>query len=97
MDLELRDKVAQVAREGAKVIVNGRTAEAVDAAVSALQSSSGGTVMGFAGDLSDAAEAEALVRRHPGVDILAAAAGEGSSSFRARAAIRYRRKWSTTG
>jgi NAD(P)-dependent dehydrogenase (short-subunit alcohol dehydrogenase family) len=85
MDLELRGKTALVsgstagigqaiaaalAREGARVIVNGRGAEAVDAAAAALRASTGGTVEGFAGDLSEASAAEALVREFPAVDIL---------------------------
>ena len=85
MDLELHGKTALVtgstagigyaiaaalAREGAQVIVNGRSAEAVDAAVSAVRSSSGGTVNGFAGDLGAAAGAEALVCEYPAVDVL---------------------------
>lgn len=85
MDLELGDKSALVtgstagighaiaatlAREGARVIVNGRSAEAVDAAVAAIRRSSGGSVEGFAGDLATDADAQALVRRHPAIDIL---------------------------
>jgi NAD(P)-dependent dehydrogenase (short-subunit alcohol dehydrogenase family) len=61
---------ASLAREGARVIVNGRTPKAVDAAVAAMKSAAGGDVMGFAGDLSSAAVAEKLVQQHPQVDIL---------------------------
>jgi NAD(P)-dependent dehydrogenase (short-subunit alcohol dehydrogenase family) len=85
MDLQLSKKIALVsgstagignaiaaslAREGASVIVNGRTQPAVDAAVAAIKAQTGGDVTGFAGDLSLAAAAEDLVRRHPAVDIL---------------------------
>ncbi len=85
MDLDLHGKLALVsgstagignaiaetlAREGARVIVNGRTEAAVEAAVSQLKSDTGGEILGFAGDLSDAAVAEDLVRRHPAVEIL---------------------------
>src|SRR6202795_2979628 len=85
MDLQLRGKIALVsgstagignaiatslAREGASVIVNGRTAAAVDAAVSSMKAATGGEVLGFAGDLSVAAVAESLFQRHPAVDVL---------------------------
>jgi len=85
MDLQLKHKLALVtgstagignaiasslAREGAGVIVNGRTPAAVDAAAARMKSQTGGEVSGFAGDLSVAAVAEELVRRHPAVDIL---------------------------
>jgi NAD(P)-dependent dehydrogenase (short-subunit alcohol dehydrogenase family) len=85
MDLQLTKKLALVsgstagignaiaaslAREGATVIVNGRTAAAVDAAVAAMKSATGGDVIGFAGDLSVAAVAEKLAHMHPHVDIL---------------------------
>jgi NAD(P)-dependent dehydrogenase (short-subunit alcohol dehydrogenase family) len=85
MDLQLKGKIALIsgstagigqaiaaslAREGATVIVNGRTAESVEAAVAAMKSAAGGDVMGFAGDLSSASVAEKLVQQHPQVDIL---------------------------
>jgi NAD(P)-dependent dehydrogenase (short-subunit alcohol dehydrogenase family) len=85
MDLQLSKKIALVtgstagignaiaaslAREGASVIVNGRTQPAVDAAVETIRAQTGGDVTGFAGDLSLAEAAEDLVRRHPAVDIL---------------------------
>jgi NAD(P)-dependent dehydrogenase (short-subunit alcohol dehydrogenase family) len=85
MDLKLTGKIALItgstagighaiaaslAREGANVIVTGRSSAAVDAAVAALQADARGEVAGFAGDLSTASAAESLARRHPAVDIL---------------------------
>ena len=49
---------ATLAREGASVIVNGRTQAAVDAAILKLQADTGGSVHGFAGDLSTGTAAE---------------------------------------
>jgi NAD(P)-dependent dehydrogenase (short-subunit alcohol dehydrogenase family) len=81
MDLQLNDKLAVVsgstagigyaiaealAKEGARVVVNGRTAPAVDEAVAQI----GHGAVGFAGDLSSAAQAAELVRKFPDVDIL---------------------------
>jgi NAD(P)-dependent dehydrogenase (short-subunit alcohol dehydrogenase family) len=81
MDLQLDNKLAVVsgstagigyaiaealAREGARVIVNGRTQTAVSAAVSKI----GRRAMGFAGDLSSAEKAAELARKYPDVDIL---------------------------
>ena len=85
MDLNLKQRVALVtgstagighaiatslAREGATVIVNGRSQAAVDTAVAAMRLATAGDVLGFSGDLTLAAAAEALVRAHPAVDIL---------------------------
>ena len=85
MDLELKGKLALItgstagiglaigtilAREGARVIVNGRSRSSVDETVTKLASATGGDVQGFAGDLSIAASAEEIARRHPGVEIL---------------------------
>ncbi|MEA3152175.1 MAG: hypothetical protein QOD56_3114 [Gammaproteobacteria bacterium] len=85
MDLQLRNKVALVtgstagignaiaaslAREGASVIVNGRSQTAVDGAVATMAAQSGNKVLGFAGDLSQASVADALFRQHPSVDIV---------------------------
>lgn len=85
MDLELNGKLALVTgstagigraiaaalvREGATVIVNGRSQEAVDRAVGELATLGRGGVEGFAGDLSTPEAAEAVVARFPGVEIL---------------------------
>jgi NAD(P)-dependent dehydrogenase (short-subunit alcohol dehydrogenase family) len=59
-----------LAREGATVIVNGRTQKAVDEAVATMEAQTSGHVLGFAGDLSQAASADALFARHPTLDIL---------------------------
>src|SRR5947209_14225218 len=52
-------------KEGASVIVNGRTQERVDAAKAKI-----GTPLGFAADLATEAGAQDLIRRFPEVDIL---------------------------
>jgi len=85
MDLQLADKLALVsgstagigraiahalAREGAAVIVNGRTQAAVEHAVAEIDNACPGRVLGFAGDLAEAAVAQELARRHPDVEIL---------------------------
>jgi NAD(P)-dependent dehydrogenase (short-subunit alcohol dehydrogenase family) len=85
MDLNLKSRLALVsgstagigyaiavglAAEGARVIVNGRTQDAVDRAVKSIADATGNTPSGFAGDLSDATQAEALARSFPNVEIL---------------------------
>src|SRR3954469_4768758 len=86
MNLKLADKTALVsgstkgigfaiatgpAREGARVIVNGRWEKAVAEAKEQIkQTEPKAIIEGFAGDLSTAAAAETLVQRFPLVDIL---------------------------
>src|SRR5580765_8113277 len=86
MNLKLTDKTALVsgstkgigfaiatvlAREGARVIMNGRSEKAVhEAKVQINQAVPDAKVEGFAGDLSTAAATETLLRRFPTVDIL---------------------------
>ena len=85
MDMQLANRLALVsgstagigyaiaeglAREGARVIVNGRQKASVDAAARRIASATGHEVVGFAADLSTAEGAESLVRAHPGVEIL---------------------------
>src|SRR5438105_8203253 len=86
MNLKLADKTALVsgstkgigfaiatglAREGARVIVNGRTDKAVVEAKERIdQTVPGARIEGFAGDLSTPAATETLLRRFPLVDIL---------------------------
>jgi len=84
MDLQLQGKSALVtgstagigfaiaealARESARVIVNGRTARRVDEALAKLKSS-GLAAEGLAADLGTAAGVDEAIRRHPDVDIL---------------------------
>lgn len=86
MDLKLQDKSALVsgstkgiglavatflAAEGARVIVNGRTAAALNEATAEIRRTAPKAKLdGFAGDLSTAAAATELVGRFPDVDIL---------------------------
>jgi NAD(P)-dependent dehydrogenase (short-subunit alcohol dehydrogenase family) len=60
----------ELAREGARVIVNGRSSPSVDSIVSEIKASTGSDVQGFAGDLSTAASAEEIAKRFPDVEIL---------------------------
>jgi NAD(P)-dependent dehydrogenase (short-subunit alcohol dehydrogenase family) len=85
MDLRLTGKLALVtgstagigfaicealSREGARVIVNGRSKESVDAAVARLNALAPGSTVGFAGDMTSAGAAADLVRQFPSVEIL---------------------------
>jgi hypothetical protein len=86
MDLEIQGKralvtgstagigyaiAAALAREGASVIVNGRTQQRVNAAVKTLTGpGTPGKVEGLAADLGTVAGVEAAIRRYPAVEIL---------------------------
>ena len=86
MNLKLTDKTALVsgstkgigfaiatglAREGARVIVNGRSEKAVaEAKQQIIQTQPDAKIESFAGDLSTAAATETLLQRFPFVDIL---------------------------
>jgi NAD(P)-dependent dehydrogenase (short-subunit alcohol dehydrogenase family) len=85
MDLQLQGKTALVTgstggigygiakvllKEGAQVIINGRTQQSVDTAAAALKQATGRTPLGFAGDMSKAEDIERLAKAYPDVDIL---------------------------
>lgn len=85
MDLQLKGKRALVsgstagigyaiavalAKEGAEVILNGRTQAAVDKAIESIRQTTGQAVQGYAGDLTQAHAADALFTAYPQVDIL---------------------------
>ena len=57
-------------REGARVIINGRTQAGVDAAIRGLKTETGRTALGFAGDMSTAEAANKVFAAFPDVDIL---------------------------
>jgi NAD(P)-dependent dehydrogenase (short-subunit alcohol dehydrogenase family) len=60
-----------LAREGASVVVNGRTAERVDAAVQRIrQAAPGSTVSGVVADVGDAAGCEAVIAAQSELDVL---------------------------
>jgi NAD(P)-dependent dehydrogenase (short-subunit alcohol dehydrogenase family) len=59
-----------LAREGARVVINGRTETAVSKARAAIRESTGAEVEGFPGDLGTAAAADALAKAFPDVDIV---------------------------
>ncbi|HEY4238281.1 MAG TPA: SDR family oxidoreductase [Kofleriaceae bacterium] len=91
MDLGLNGKIAlvtgstagigfaaarQLAREGAHVIVNGRTQARVDAALATLRAEvPGGHFAGAPGDVSTAAGIDAIIAAAPRVDVLVNNAG----------------------
>src|SRR5437762_5206542 len=86
MDLQLNNRLALVsgstagigfaianglAREGARVIVNGRTDDRVKTAIERIRSHNvGAKLEGIAVDLGTAAGADEVVRRFPAVDVL---------------------------
>lgn len=86
MDLRLNDKrglvsgstkgiglaiATALAREGCRVIVNGRSGEALADALTQIRAAVPGAQLdGHAGDLSDAVATDGLVRRFPAIDIL---------------------------
>ena len=86
MDLQLNDRLALVsgstagigfaianglAREGARVIVNGRTDDRVKTAIERIRSHNAGAKLeGIAVDLGSAAGADEVVRRFPEVEVL---------------------------
>ena len=85
MDLQLTNKLALVTgstagigyaiaealtREGARVILNGRSQTSVDEAVAKMKATTGKVALSFSGDLSTAEAAEALIRQHPNIEIL---------------------------
>jgi NAD(P)-dependent dehydrogenase (short-subunit alcohol dehydrogenase family) len=86
MNLQLSGKIALVsgsskgiglaiatglAREGAEVIVNGRSGESVDGALAKIrQTVPNAKLESYAGDLADAAVVDKLVKQFPAADIL---------------------------
>ena len=85
MDLDLEGKLALVtgstrgiglasaiglARMGAEVVVNGRSQDAIDAAIASIAQAVGAPPRGIAADLGTAAGCASLIATLPGVDIL---------------------------
>ena len=85
MDLQLTNKLALVtgstagiglaiaktmAKEGATVIVNGRSQDSVDEAISQVQSEATGKVMGLAADLSSNEGVDKAIEQYSQLDIL---------------------------
>src|SRR5215217_7983947 len=91
MDLQLKGKTAfisgstqgiglaiaqNLAKEGARVIINGRSQEKVDEVVRKLQQDvSGAEISGIAADFSKVDEVNALIEKLPEIDILINNAG----------------------
>ena len=59
-----------LAREGARVVINGRSQASVDDAVVRIKSDTGGNISGFAGDIGIDTTAEQLAEKFPDVEIL---------------------------
>jgi len=85
LDLQLKGKTALITgstanigyataeallKEGADVIINGRTQESVDKAAASLKATTGREPMKFAGDMSKAEDIARLVKAYPNVDVL---------------------------
>jgi NAD(P)-dependent dehydrogenase (short-subunit alcohol dehydrogenase family) len=85
MDLQIKDKMALItgstagiglaiakalSMEGARTIINGRSEESVERAISELGATATGQLLGFAGDLSKAEAANKVYSRYPDVEIL---------------------------
>jgi NAD(P)-dependent dehydrogenase (short-subunit alcohol dehydrogenase family) len=85
MDLKLQNKRSLVtgstagigyaiaealSREGASVIINGRSQQSVDDAIDRIRPNASGVLTGFAGDLTREDVAEKLAREHPDIEIL---------------------------
>lgn len=85
MDLQLQGKTALVTgstggigygiakvllKEGAQVIINGRTQQSVDKAAATLKAATGKAPLEYAGDMSKAEDIARLGKAYPDVDIL---------------------------
>ncbi|MEO1374838.1 MAG: SDR family oxidoreductase [Cyanobacteria bacterium J06635_10] len=85
MDTQLSDKLALVTgstggiglaiaknlvKEGASVIINGRTQESVNNAIAQMASEGKGKVMGLVADLSTVEGVEKAIKEYPQIDIL---------------------------
>jgi NAD(P)-dependent dehydrogenase (short-subunit alcohol dehydrogenase family) len=85
LDLQLKGKTALITgstanigystaeamlKEGADVIINGRTQQSVDKAAASLKASAGREPLKFVGDMSKAEDIARLVKAYPNVDIL---------------------------
>ena len=85
MDLKIENKLALVtgstagiglaiakvlSMEGARTIINGRSEASVESAISELEATATGPLLGFAGDLSTAEAANELCIKYPDIEIL---------------------------